>query len=78
MKTWCAPIRIKGQFVIAERLSMAHFLDLKETIADSNLNNLWYTNIPSISDLEQEINRRLGLYNEGLMVPFAVIEKKKQ
>ncbi len=76
METWCAPIRIKGQFVIAELLSMAHLLDLKETIADGNLNNLWYTNIPSISDLEQEIKRRLGLYNEGLMVPFAVIDQK--
>jgi len=37
--------------------------------------NLWYTTIPAPDQLDAEISRRLGLHQQGAMVPFSVIEK---
>ena len=42
---------------------------------DGELWNLWYTTIPTPDQMQAEIDRRLGLQNQGSMLPFAVIEK---
>src|SRR5271167_1137334 len=44
-------------------------------VNDGELWNLWYTTIPAPDQLDAEISRRLGLHQQGAMVPFSVIEK---
>ena len=40
------PIELKGASVKLIPLNLSHAEDLKEAVADGQLNNLWYTNIP--------------------------------
>ncbi len=53
-------------------LSLDHLSDLQEACEDGQLYDLWYTMIPRPEGMEAEINRRLGLQEAGLMVPFSV------
>jgi RimJ/RimL family protein N-acetyltransferase len=56
-------------------LAYTHHDDLIEALKDGGLWTLWYTKIPKPEQLRAEIGRRLGLQEQGSMVPFAVIEK---
>ena len=53
------PIELKGTLVKLVPLNLSHADNLKEAISDGQLNNLWYTNIPSEEGIEAEIERRL-------------------
>ena len=55
-------------------LSLQHHDDLVAAVHDGELWKLWYTLIPAPQDMRAEIERRLGSYSEGKMLPFAVIE----
>ena len=51
-----------------------HHDDLVEAVLDGELWRLWYTAIPTPEGVAEEIKRRLGLQDQGAMLPFAVIE----
>ena len=71
------PIELKGASVKLIPLNLSHAEDLKEAVADGQLNNLWYTNIPDEGGVETEIERRLKLEKLGSMAPFSVVELKR-
>ena len=71
------PIELKGASVKLIPLNLSHAEDLKEAVADGQLNNLWYTNIPDEGGVETEIERRLTLEKLGSMAPFSVVELKR-
>ena len=71
------PIELKGASVKLIPLNLSHAEDLKEAVADGQLNNLWYTNIPDEGGVEAEIERRLKLEKLGSMAPFSVVELKR-
>ena len=71
------PTDLEGVSVKLIPLSMSHSGDLKEAVADGQLNNLWYTNIPTEEGVEGEIERRLKLQKLGTMTPFSVVHTKR-
>jgi RimJ/RimL family protein N-acetyltransferase len=74
--TWLEPVTLKSEHAILEPLDRRHEPDLIEAARDGALWNLWYTNVPSDTDMAKEIDRRLELQNAGSMLPFAAIEPK--
>lgn len=58
-----------------ELTSHAHLEGLKIACMDGDLDKLWYTTIPSANAMVSEIDRRLGLYQQGTMVPYTIIQK---
>jgi RimJ/RimL family protein N-acetyltransferase len=58
-----------------ELTSLNHLEGLKSACADGELNKLWYTVIPTPDGMENEIRRRLDLYEKGTMVPYTIIQK---
>ena len=71
------PTELEGGSVRLIPLSMSHSGDLMEAVSDGQLNNLWYTNIPTEEGVEGEIERRLKLQKLGSMAPFSVVHKKR-
>jgi len=67
-----SPITLKGQFAHLEPLSPEHHDALIAAVSDGHLWKLWYTAIPRPDTMRAEIERRLGLQRQGLMLPFAV------
>ncbi|NBT33842.1 MAG: N-acetyltransferase, partial [Rhodobacteraceae bacterium] len=70
---WPAPITLSDTAVTLAPLSQNHAVDLIEAAADGELWKLWYTTIPAPDGVEAEIDRRLGLMDEGSMLPFAIL-----
>ena len=72
------PITLTGQCVRLEPLALSHLAGLQGAVADGELWKLWYTMIPHPDQMAAEIERRLGLQSQGLMLPFAVIDTQRQ
>ena len=70
----CQPVTLTGQYVTLVPLGTAHHDDLVEAVLDGELWRMWYTAIPTPQGVAAEITRRLGLQDQGAMLPFAVIE----
>ena len=70
---WPAAITLSDTAVTLAPLSQDHATDLIEAAADGELWKLWYTTIPAPDGVEAEIDRRLGLMDEGSMLPFAIL-----
>ena len=70
---WPAPITLSDTAVTLAPLSQDHAADLIKAAADGELWKLWYTTIPAPDGVEAEIDRRLGLLDEGSMLPFAIL-----
>ena len=70
----CQPVTLTGQYVTLVPLGTAHHDDLVEAVRDGELWRMWYTAIPTPQGVAAEITRRLGLQDQGAMLPFAVIE----
>lgn len=66
------PMTLKGQHATLEPLALAHTEEAIEAVRDGEMWQLWYTAIPSPKNMRTEIERRLGLFDRGLMQPFAV------
>jgi RimJ/RimL family protein N-acetyltransferase len=64
------PITLTGQYVVLEPLSRAHHDGLVEAARDGELWELWYTSVPTPEGMAAEIDRRLGLKEQGSMLPF--------
>jgi RimJ/RimL family protein N-acetyltransferase len=71
----CQPVTLTGQYATLVPLVTEHHDDLVEAVLDGELWRLWYTAIPTPEGVAAEIKRRLGLQDQGAMLPFAVIEK---
>ena len=64
------PITLTGQYVVLEPLSHSHLDGLVDAARDGELWRLWYTSVPSPEGMAAEIDRRLGLQEQGSMLPF--------
>ncbi|MCY0903976.1 GNAT family N-acetyltransferase [Arthrobacter sp. H14-L1] len=65
------PLTLAGQLVTLEPLSTDHHDGLVAAAQDGELWNLWYTSVPRPEGMGAEIERRLGLQQQGQMIPFA-------
>ena len=70
---WIEPLEMAGQHARLMPLSMDHEPALCEAVRDGELWKLWYTAVPSPDGMRAEIERRLRLQDQGLMVPFTVV-----
>ena len=75
MSVWPPEFSAEGQHVAVVPLSPSHEADLTEAAADGALHRLWYTTIPMPEEVGAEIKRRLGLREQGTMLPFAIIDR---
>jgi RimJ/RimL family protein N-acetyltransferase len=64
------PITLTGRHVVLEPLSHAHHDGLVDAARDGELWKLWYTSVPTPQGMAAEIDRRLGLQEQGSMLPF--------
>ncbi len=74
MSLWLKPLRMIGQVCTLVPLMHEHHHELVEAVKDGELWNLWYTTIPHYQRMEEEIERRLTLQSQGLMLPFSIID----
>ena len=70
-----SPLRLAGDFVVLEPLSLDHLEGLKDAVNDGELWKLWYANIAKPAEMRQDIERRLDLCEAGSMLPYTVIRK---
>jgi RimJ/RimL family protein N-acetyltransferase len=75
---WLNPITLKGKHATLVPLSKEHTNDLIEAVNDGELWKLWYAMVPSPENMTNEINRRLDLQSNGLMLPFSVVDNTTQ
>ncbi len=66
---------LEGMYVRLEPLSQDRANELSEACEDGKLYELWYTWVPSPDRMSADIERRLGLYAAGSMIPFATVDK---
>ena len=68
------PVTLQGAHARLEPLSHDHIDGLVEAVSDGELWKLWYTFIPTAENMKKEIDRRLGLFAAGSMLPFTVYD----
>ena len=68
------PVTLRGEHARLEPLSHDQTAGLVEAVSDGELWKLWYTAIPTAEGMKKEIDRRLGLYAAGSMLPFTVYD----
>ena len=68
------PVTLRGEHARLEPLSHDHIDGLVEAVSDGELWKLWYTAIPTAENMKKEIDRRLGLFAAGTMLPFTVYD----
>ena len=68
------PVTLQGAHARLEPLSHDHIDGLVEAVSDGELWKLWYTFIPTAENMKKEIDRRLGLFAAGSMLPFTVFD----
>ena len=71
-KVWLEPVEMAGAHARLVPLEAAHEAALCEAVRDGELWKLWYTAVPSPEGMAAEIERRLKLQAQGLMLPFTV------
>src|SRR4029434_7658159 len=67
-------VTLQGANARLEPLSHDHIDGLVEAVSDGELWKLWYTFIPTAENMRKEIDRRLGLFAAGTMLPFTVFD----
>ena len=70
--SWLEPITLTAEHARLEPLTHEHHDELCEAARDGELWNLWYTAVPTPEGMSAEIDRRLSLQAQGLMLPFTV------
>ena len=68
------PVTLRGEHARLEPLSQDQCDGLVDAVKDGELWKLWYTFIPKAEDMRKEIDRRLGLFAAGSMLPFTVYD----
>ena len=69
---WPAPVTLSGSHATLLPLALIHLDDLNVAVRDGELWKHWYTSIPKPEGMRAEIERRLGLQENGSMLPFTV------
>lgn len=69
---WLTPVTLAGRHAALLPLAASHDAALAEAVNDGELWKLWYTSIPAPAGMGAEIERRLRLFADGSMLPFAV------
>src|SRR3954464_7595488 len=72
--TFLEPVTLQGVHARLEPLSHDHIDGLVEAVSDGELWKLWYTFVPTAESMKNEIDRRLGLFASGAMLPFTVFD----
>lgn len=67
------PGALHGTIVRLEPLTHHHLEGLTKAVNDGRLWELWYTMIPHPDHMAQEIDRRLTLQDQGVMIPFTSV-----
>lgn len=68
-------VMLEGYQVRLAPLSMKYYSELFELIKKDRPDELWYTTVPSASELEQDIEDKLLLQEKGTMIPFVILCK---
>ncbi|HLX52346.1 MAG TPA: GNAT family protein [Aquella sp.] len=68
------PVTLEGKYATLVPLNMEHCSALSKAVVDGELWNLWYVTIPRPDKMGDEIERRLNLQKQGIMLPFTVID----
>lgn len=68
-------VTLEGEQVRLAPLSMKYYSELLELIKKDRPDELWYTTVPSVSELEQDIEHKLLLQEQGIMLPFVILCK---
>lgn len=69
------PVTLTGGHTELVPLSLDHLADLQAAVSDGELWKLWYTVVPSPEGMAAEIERRLGLWTAGTVLPFTVLDR---
>jgi RimJ/RimL family protein N-acetyltransferase len=72
---WIEPFSATGSHVSLIPLERDHELQLVEAVKDGNVWDTWYAAVPAPDGMRQEIEWRLGLAEDGIMVPFTVLDE---
>jgi len=68
------PVTLEGKRATLAPLSIEHCSALAKAVVDGELWNLWYATVPHPDKMKDEIERRLNLQKQGIMLPFTVID----
>ena len=71
--SWLEPVEMAGEHARLMPLAAEHEAALCDAVRDGELWKLWYTAVPSPEGMRAEIERRLKLQSQGLMLPFTVV-----
>lgn len=63
---------LSGEYIILEPLTLDHLAALSIAVADGELWNLWYTNIPAPDDMKAYIQAAIDAEQRGEGLAFAV------
>jgi N-acetyltransferase len=74
MDTWIAPTTLAGEHATLVPLAREHAPALAEAARDGELWRLFYTSVAEPDGMAAEIERRLGLQDQGSMLPFTVLD----
>ena len=72
--SWIEPVEMAGEHARLVPLAAEHEAALCDAVRDGELWKLWYTAVPSPEGMRAEIERRLKLQDQGLMLPFTVTD----
>ncbi|MDN5205264.1 GNAT family protein [Fulvivirgaceae bacterium BMA10] len=75
MGNWISTIELEGTQVKLVPLNTLHKEGLLRAAADGKLWELWYTSVPSKSNIDNYIDNALGNQNMGTALPFTIIDK---
>jgi RimJ/RimL family protein N-acetyltransferase len=67
---------LEDDYVVLEPLRLEHLPGLEAAAADGELWNLWFTSAPAPGAMADYIDKALAGHQAGLMLPFAVREKR--
>lgn len=76
MEKWLNEIKLEGDLVRLELLSLEHLSDLTEAVKDGELWNLWYTSAPEPKNVKQYIEKAISEYKNDRSLPFVIIRKE--
>ena len=71
---WLEPVTLRTSRATLAPLDPSHHDGLVEAVNDGEVWKLWYTRVPSPSEMGLEIDRRIGLRKAGGMLPFTIFD----
>jgi RimJ/RimL family protein N-acetyltransferase len=70
---WPPAVTLKGNHAVLAPLERDHVQALSEAAKDGELWRLWVTSVAAPEDMAADVERRLGLRDQGSSLPFTVI-----